>query len=130
MGIQETVTLVNRTTGKNTRVLNVMFDGFSMAIQPGDNVGFPKDAVEHARQQNPVRGSMHPNNPFDYKSLVGVKGRDNCEPVIEDPKADELMDRKKMRGIGRTGKAILGDPATAFESRVQGAIDGEDASRN
>lgn len=129
MAFQETVTLVNRTTGKNKRTLTCTFDGLSVNIEPGENHGFPKEAVAYAKAQNPVKGTMDPYNPFRYQSLVGVKGVDPCDPVVES-KNDELIDRKKMRGIGKTATRVMGDPASAFEARVQGNIDGVDAAQH
>lgn len=125
--IGETVTLINRT--KKT-VLHCTFDGQVFTINPGENHGFPKEAVSFAKRQNPVLGTEHPYNPLKFESLVGVKGsKDPVTPMEQSKTAVERIDRSQMRGIGRRAKPEEGDPVTAIEARVgyEGDIDNEAA---
>lgn len=75
--MRDSVTLVNRTN----RDLSVRYDGEDITLHPGDNPGFPLVAVPYAKKQNPLMGSKHPTNPNKYICLVGVKGKDNCDPI-------------------------------------------------
>lgn len=82
MGIfQEMMTVVNRSPV----VLAVRFDGQDTLLPVGESL-LPRIAVDYAKNQNPVMGSADPNNPSlsgaDY--LLGIKGRDNCEPLTAD----------------------------------------------
>lgn len=127
--IGETVTLINRT--KKT-VLHCTFDGQVFTLEPGQNHGFPKEAVGFAKRQNPVLGTEHPYNPLKFESLVGVKGsKDPITPMEQSKTAVERIDRTKMHGIGRNGKAEEGDPVTPMEARVgyDGDPDNEASAR-
>jgi hypothetical protein len=95
---RDSVTLVNRTN----RVLNVRYDGEDIVLQPGENPGFPKVAVQYAKNQNPLMGSKHPINPRKFISLVGVKGsKDEVTPI-----PDEVMAQadRKLEVIDRSGE--------------------------
>lgn len=97
---KDAVNLVNRTNRK----LNVRYDGEDIVLQPGENPGFPKIAVQYAKNQNPLMGSKHPIDPRKFVCLVGVKApkgekqRDAIEPISEDTLATadgalEVIDR-------------------------------------
>lgn len=90
------VTLVNRTS----RVLTARYDGEDCLLQPGENHGFPIEAVPFAKRQNPLMGSKHPLNPMRFISLVGVKDVDDCTPI-----SDETMSRAdgKLEVVDRDG---------------------------
>lgn len=118
MAFQETVTLINRTQKK----LYVRFDGIDSPIQPGENHGFPKEAVPYARMQNPLMGSEDPYNPGHYISLVGVKGRDDCSPLEQDETKPQRIDRTLLQDSGRTHEVLRGRKVqSAFEARVAGS---------
>jgi hypothetical protein len=68
---RDAVTLVNRTS----RVLNVRYDGEDISIPPGEFHGFPKVAVQYAKNQNPLMGSKHPIDPRKFICMVGVKAK-------------------------------------------------------
>jgi hypothetical protein len=75
---QDMVPIVNRAPIP----LSVTFDGQTSTVNPGE--GFlPSVTVRYAKNQNPVMGSVDPNNPSisggDY--LIGVVGKDNCTPL-------------------------------------------------
>lgn len=112
MGLQETVTLINRT-GK---ALKCTFDGMDIPIAPGVNYGFPAVAVSYAKAQNVVRGSMHPFSPTHFESLVGVEGsKDPVTPLEQNTKTDELLDRSKFGGLAHQAVVVPGQPVTAWE---------------
>ena len=128
MAYGQTVTLVNRTIG----VLTCKHDGRDYTIEPGENPGFPAEAVRHAKEQNPLMGSQDPYRPSHFESLVGVKGSKDPVTKIKQSKASELFDRSKMRGQARTATEILGDPVRPDEGRVAGIeteMDAEAISR-
>ncbi len=82
MGIfQELVTIVNRApiniTGR--------FDGQEITLVPGENA-VPRVTIPFIKNQNPVMGSADADNPniSGAQYLIGVKGRDNCEPLTKD----------------------------------------------
>lgn len=113
------VTLINRTT----RNLGVRYDGEDIVIKPGENPGFPKEAVPFARKQNPLMGSRHPVDPRRYTSLVGVKDtKDDCSPipeaVIRTGEATlELVDRSgKVHGIKGRKVKVLNQGFTSYEA--------------
>ena len=84
MGIfYEQVVLVNRAPVN----LTVMFDGQCKTLVPGENV-VPAVVVDYAKNQNPIMGSVDPNNPHvsGGRYLVGVKGgfNEETEPLTEE----------------------------------------------
>jgi hypothetical protein len=92
----DSVTLINRTTSP----LQVRYDGEAITLQPGENPGFPKVAVQFAKNQNLLKGTLHPNgNMKSATCMVGVKGsKDNCTPIDPEVLAEaaakyELWDR-------------------------------------
>lgn len=94
---KESCTLVNRTP----EPLNVRYDGEDITIEPGENPGFPKICVQYAKNQNPLMGSKHPNDPRRFISKVGVKGtKDDVTPIPQ-----EVLDRAKrcLEVIDRDG---------------------------
>ncbi len=107
MGILSTfrnsVNLINRTS----RPLNVRFDGEDIVLQPGENPGFPRDAVAYAKKQNALMGSQHPNDPRKFVCLVGVKDtKDNCKPIDDETMATA---DKKLERVDRSGE-FHGEP--------------------
>lgn len=143
MGVLNTfansVTVVNRTIGAGEYEvpLNVRYDGEDIVLQPGENPGFPKEAVGYAKRQNPLMGSRHPMNPLKFISLVGVKGEDDCKPIpaamlAKAAQALEVVDRegefwgepvsdKKVKLLRKT-------PFSAYEAQVQMPFDSYDGS--
>jgi hypothetical protein len=115
MPLQETVTLINRTT----ETLKATFDGMDIPIKPGKNYGFPAVVVPYAKGQNPVRGSRHPYSPTSFQSLVAVDGtKDDASPIdVLSDATVELFDRSKMGGIASQAVAIPGSPTTAWDAR-------------
>lgn len=75
------VTVVNRTE----RVVKYMFDGQIHDLQPGENA-IPEQEVRYAREQNVLMGSRDPLRPYNFISLVAVKGRKgvagDCSPIV------------------------------------------------
>jgi hypothetical protein len=120
--LQETVTLINRTKG----VLKCTFDGGDIPIQPGKNYGFPAIAVQYAKAQNVVMGTMHPFSPTQYDCLVGVDGTKDPTTPIEQSAAIEVFDRSHFGGLAGQAVRVPGQPVTAWEAR-EGThhIDGE-----
>jgi hypothetical protein len=129
---QDMVPIVNRAPIP----LTVTFDGQTTTIKSGP--GFlPSLTISYAKNQNPVMGSVDPNNPSitggDY--LIGVVDRDNtemltaeewnahCEAISRvDLKVlmeDELGpgERVEVRGRGRKTQA-----RNAFEAGVRVAV--------
>lgn len=100
---RDAVTLVNRTN----RNLNVRYDGEDITIVPGENVGFPKVAVPYAKKQNPLQGSMHPHDPRQFISLVGVKDTGDDVSAIED--ATLRAADKRLEVVDRNGE-FHGEP--------------------
>lgn len=81
MGIfHEQVVLVNRAPEN----LTVRFDGQDKTLVPGENM-VPAVVVDYAKNQNPIMGSVDPENPHisGGRYLVGVKGAygDEWEPL-------------------------------------------------
>jgi hypothetical protein len=114
MGLQETVTLVNRTKAP----LKVTFDGQDIPIAPGPNHGFPAIAVRHAKAQNPRMGTQHPFDPTRFESLVGVDGTTDPITPLEQSDAVELLDRSKLGGLAEQAVRVPGQPMTAWEARA------------
>lgn len=125
MGILSTyadsVTLVNRTS----RVLSGRYDGEDIAIQPGDNPGFPKVAVQYIKNQNILKGSKHPSDPRKYICLVGVKGsKDDCT-VIPDAVLAEADER--FEAVDRKGE-FWGEPMREVKLMKKSAYSSYDAA--
>ena len=112
MGIQETVTLINRTTSP----LKVTFDGMDIPIKPGVNHGFPAVCVPYAKAQNPLMGSKHPFSPTHFESLVGVEGTKDPITPLEQSDAVELFDRSKLGGLAGQAVRVPGQRVTAWEA--------------
>jgi hypothetical protein len=120
---RDSVTLINRTSRK----LNVRYDGEDITLQPGENPGFPKIAVQYAKNQNPLKGSKHPVDPRQFVCLVGVK--DSKDPVT--PISDETMAIAdgKLEVVDRSGefhgepmrqvKLLKKTPYSAYEAAVE-----------
>lgn len=92
MGIfHEHVTLINRTPVD----LTVTFDGQAKTLTPGENF-VPAVVVDFAKNQNPIMGSVDPNNPHisGGRYLVGVKGShepgEEVEPLTPEEWANHL----------------------------------------
>lgn len=68
------------------------FDGQAKILHPGKNV-IPAITVDLARNQNPIMGSGDPYNPHisGARYLVGVVGRDECEPLTKEEWEDHLQ---------------------------------------
>jgi hypothetical protein len=123
---RDAVTLVNRTS----RPLNVRYDGEDITIQPGENPGFPRVAVEFAKRQNPLMGSKHPNDPRRFIMLVGVKAaegqkqKDDITPISDDVlhQADgklELVDRSgEFHGMPMRKVKVLNQGYTPYEAEA------------
>ncbi len=86
------VVLVNRTA----RILGFVADGQHFELTPGDNYGLNSAQAEFAKRQNPQMGTED-YMTLDYMSLVGVKGQDPCDAVVETD-AIERFDRTLMPG--------------------------------
>jgi hypothetical protein len=106
----ETVNLVNRTS----KPLTVRYDGRKETIAPGENPGFPKEAVLYAKRQNPLMGSEDPENPTmsGTQYLVGVKVKagerqtDDISP-LEQSDAIERFDKKLLRPLRKGEKEVV-----------------------
>lgn len=72
--------------------LNIRFDGQDMKIPPLEAVMVPQVVVYFAKNQNPVMGKSDPSNPHisGGEYLVGVEGKDNCEPLTKEEWEDHL----------------------------------------
>lgn len=100
---QESVTLINRTS----RVLTGRYDGEDIRIQPGENPGFPKVAVQYVKNQNILKGSKHPSDPRKFICLIGVKGSKDDVSVIPDATLVEADER--FEAVDRKGE-FWGEP--------------------
>lgn len=129
---QDMVPIVNRAPV----VVFVKFDGQESQIQPGPGV-LPSVTINYAKNQNPVMGSVDPNNPAitGGEYLIGVVGRDNCEMLTKEEwnahcdaisrvdlkvlMEDELGpgQRVEVRGRGRKTQA-----RNSFEAGVRAAV--------
>lgn len=77
--------------------ITVRFDGQDMTLPPGEGV-LPQQAIQYAKNQNPIMGSQDPSNPSisGASFLIGVVGsRDNCEPLT--PEEWEAHLKRPMR---------------------------------
>lgn len=95
---RDSVTIINRTS----RPLNVRYDGEDITLQPGENPGFPRQAVDYAKRQNILNGSLNPVNPNKFVSCVGVKdSKDDVSPI-----SDETLDLadRKLELVDRSGE--------------------------
>lgn len=129
---QDMVPVVNRAPVPIT----VRFDGQEMILQSGP--GFlPSVTINYAKNQNPVMGSVDPNNPAisGGEYLIGVVGRDNtdimtpaewnahCEAIsrvdLKIMLQDELGpgERVEVRGRGRKTQA-----RNSFDAGVRAAV--------
>jgi hypothetical protein len=129
---QDMVPIVNRAPV----VLMVTFDGQQTSIKPGP--GFlPSVTINYAKNQNPVMGSVDPNNPAitGGEYLIGVVGKDNTEILTADEwnahcdaisrvdlkvlMEDQLGpgERVEVRGKGRKTAA-----RNAFDAGVKSAV--------
>jgi len=129
---QDMVPIVNRTPVS----LTVTFDGQTTTVPSGK--GFlPSITINFAKNQNPIMGSVDPNNPSisGGEYLIGVVGRDNCEMLSKEEwnahcdaisrvdlktlMEDELGpgERVEVRGKGRKTQA-----RNAFEAGVRAAV--------
>ncbi len=80
----------NRTPEK----LSITFDGQEMALPPLVYSQVPKVAIGCGLNQNPIMGSVDPNNPdvSGGQYLIGIKGDDGypCVPLTADEWATHL----------------------------------------
>ena len=110
MGIfYKQVTLVNRAPVD----LSVMFDGQAKTLVPGDN-SVPEIVVDFAKNQNPIMGSVDPNNPHisGGRYLVGVRGSDEPGEEIE-----PLTEEEWHAHLGRPCRT---DEQAAFAEKYSG----------
>lgn len=116
--VGDQVVLVNRTS---SRVLEFTADGRHYALKPGDNYGFLEGHVRFARSQNPLMGSED-YHTLNFDSLVGVKGRTNCEPISdEDLELSELnVERFDPQSLPRQNRVAI----KPRHPRMKGRIDG------
>ncbi len=139
---QDMVRIVNRAPIP----LTVRFDGQENIIQSGE--GFlPSVTIGYAKNQNPIMGSVDPNNPGqsggDY--LIAVVGRDECDMLspaewnahceaisrvdLKTLMEDTLLpgERVEVRGKGRKTMArSAGDTAVRVANRGLGVTDRQD----
>ena len=107
------VTVVNRTT----RELYAKWDGKDFVIPVGEST-MPLEVVPYAKRQNPILGTMHPQNPKSVQFKLGVKGtKDPINPIVEDPNEIELIDRSKLPELppGQRYVRIRGREVTRWE---------------
>jgi len=126
---RDSVTIINRTIGAGEfeDFVTVRYDGEDIELKPGENHGFPLEAVGFAKRQNKVMGTQHPLNPNKYICKVGVKGVDDCTPIPEEvlevaSHKLEVVDRsgefwgEQMRKV----KLMRKRGFDAFEAQVEG----------
>lgn len=103
---KNSVTLVNRTIGAGEYEcnLNVRYDGEDIQLRPGENVGFPAEAVGFAKRQNILMGTRHPLDPHKFVSLVGVKDVDSEADTKPIPKAVLAKAALKLEAVDREGE--------------------------
>lgn len=110
MGIfHEQVVLVNRSPIN----LTVTFDGQEKTLVPGENL-VPQVVVDYAKNQNPIMGSVDPNNPHisGGRYLVGVKN--SPEPGEE---TEPLSPEEWAAHLGRPCRT---DEQEAFNEKYSG----------
>jgi hypothetical protein len=128
---QDMVPIVNRAPVP----LTVKFDGQETVVKSGQ--GFlPSVTINYANNQNPVMGSVDPNNPSisGGEYLIGVQGRDNCSMLstgewnahcdaisrvdLKTLMEDELGpgERVEVRGKGRKTAARNSFEASGFKA--------------
>lgn len=129
---QDMVPIVNRAPVP----LTVTFDGQTTSIASGK--GFlPSITIVYAKNQNPIMGSVDPNNPAisGGQYLIGVVGRDDTDMLTKEEwnahcdaisrvdlkvlMEDELGpgERVEVRGRGRKTQA-----RNSFEAGVRSAV--------
>jgi len=91
MGIfYESCEVFNRTPV----VLNIVFDGQELSLPPLKATAVPKVAIVNGLNQNPIMGSVDPNDPSisGGRYLFGVVGNDEypCTPLTKDEWEDHL----------------------------------------
>jgi hypothetical protein len=75
--------------------ITVTKDAKHYVLQPGEN-HVTSDIVRYAKNQHPIPGTMHPNNPSQCEYFVGVKG--TKDPVdLFDEATMELLNEVKER---------------------------------
>lgn len=136
---QDMIAVVNRAPVP----LTVTFDGQTTTLKSGP--GFlPSITIGYAKNQNPIMGSVDPNNPAQSggQYLIGVVDRDPCDMLtVEEWNAhceaicridlkammeDELRpgERVEVRGKGRKTQArSLGDAGVRASVNRQGMTD-------
>lgn len=95
---------IGQLTNRTKAELTVMFDGRQFPLKPGVNA-VPLEIIPHAKRQCRVMGTEDPGNPFDFDSLVGIPGVDDCSP-LEQSKKVECLDRKLMEPKRRAAKVV------------------------
>ena len=94
--------------------ITVTFDGQQITLKPGKSI-LPKVAIPNGKNQNPIMGSVDPNNPHmsGGEYLLGVVDDleypgDNCAPLTPDEWETHL------------GKPCRVNEQAAFEERYGG----------
>ena len=118
MGIfQDNITLVNRAP----EALTIRFDGQEMTLPPGESP-VPAIVVPYAKNQHPIMGTCHANNPnisggtylVGVKAAAGQKQKDDIEPLTPEEWATHLgkpcridMDELFEEEYGNDPKAVM-----------------------
>lgn len=115
MNLNETVTVVNRTSKK----LDGCFDGKHHTIPPGES-RFTYEQALFFRSQNPVMGRGTPLEDWNSRSeyLIGIKeSGDDCSP-IEQSDAPQRWDADQINGRG-TYEVVKSRAPQFSEAKVQ-----------
>lgn len=79
----EVCTLINRTD----QAFDVIQDGHTLTLQPGENPNVDITWIRYAKNQHPVMGTDKPFTINHFESKVAVKGsKDDTSPIRYDPR--------------------------------------------
>lgn len=111
MGIfYESCEVFNRTP----EIRNIVFDGQEISLPPLQATQVPKVAVVNGMNQNPIMGSVDPNNPGieGGRYLLGVVGNDEypCTPLTKEEWEDHLGRPTRTDEQAAFQEAYGGDP--------------------
>jgi len=115
----DNVTLVNRTSKS---ILTATWDGMHYHFEPGAHPNVPREIAIAAYKQNPIHGTEDPlGDPDIIESLIGIVGLKypfgNVTP-IEQSKAGERLDRRRVMGLGTAATPIDAGGPSYFDAKM------------
>jgi hypothetical protein len=116
--------------------VSIIFDGQEITLKPLTVTLVPKVAVGYGKNQNPIMGSVNPNDPTmeGGQYLIGIVGEDPVEPLTKDEwevhknrpcRMDELAAFEEVYGRDPRAKILVhgkGRKTTAL-NRTEAGVD-------